>query len=160
MCIMCDGASHDDLLFALHGHVLRRGWALQAVMGPSPERPGFVYSIGLTAGFDHPELVVVGFDTGLGGSVINEVGEMIRSGRRFAVGEVAQLTGGTVTFGAVHPVHLERGLVASWVRYYGSLGQIPPLDVLQVILPPLSCSCGETHEIPRLADPSDHMGLV
>ncbi|MCD9624241.1 DUF4262 domain-containing protein [Rhabdothermincola salaria] len=160
MCIMCEGASHDDVLFNLHGHVLRHGWVLQAVWGEPPDRPGFVYSIGLSAGFDHPELVVVGYDTRVGGAVINELGESVRLGRRFQAGDHADLEGGRVTFGTVHPVHLERGLVASWVNYYGSLGELPPVEFLQVILPPLPCSCGESHTTPLLAEPSDSVGLA
>lgn len=155
MCIMCEGASHDDVLFNLHGHVLRRGWALQAVFGKPPDGPGWVYSIGLAATFDHPELVFVGMDLEVGASVINELGELIRSGSQFDDGDEVELPGGTVTFAEIHPVHIERGLVASWVNYYGSLGRgLPPVCFLQVVLPERGCSCGEVHVTPLLADPS------
>ena len=61
MCIMCDGASRDEVLFSLHGRVQRNGWALQIVASTGPPGLGWVYTIGLAA-FDHPELVVVGLE--------------------------------------------------------------------------------------------------
>jgi hypothetical protein len=155
MCSICDGASHDDVLAFIHHHVRVHGWALQGVIDEPPDQPGWTYSIGLALSFGHPELVVVGGGMEVGGSVINDLGERIRRGRRFRVGDEVAFPPGPVTFAPVHPIHLERGLMASWQRYTElDRRPVPPLDALQVVLPELECSCGVVHETPLLADPA------
>jgi hypothetical protein len=155
MCSICDGARHDDVLFDLHRDVTTHGWALQGVSGSPPHELDWVYSIGLV-GFEHPELIVAGAGMiELGAVVLHALGERIRGGSRFDAGDEVPFPPGPVTFGSVHPAHIERGLVASWVNYYGSLGgELPPVDFLQVILPERRCSCAFSHEAPLLSDPS------
>ena len=81
MCMMCDGASRDEMLFSLHAKVLHHGWALQGVGGDG-ERADWMYTRGLSSGFAHPELVMVGGRIEDSGRVLNEIGELVRSGRR------------------------------------------------------------------------------
>ena len=59
MCIMCEGASRDEVLFDIHGAIELHGFFMQGVE-PDPPHPGWAYTIGLSDGFGHPEFVVVG----------------------------------------------------------------------------------------------------
>lgn len=57
MCIMCDGASLDEVRFGIHGIIDRYGWYIQGVEAP-PGGRSWAYTIGLSAAFDHPELII------------------------------------------------------------------------------------------------------
>lgn len=59
MCMMCNGASLDDVRFHIHSLIKRVGWAVVPVQGDRPST-SWAYTIGLTTRFDHPELAVVG----------------------------------------------------------------------------------------------------
>ncbi len=48
-----------------------------------PNSPGWAYSIGLFHTFNHPDIVVFGLDHDLMHSIINSVGDDVRSGKRF-----------------------------------------------------------------------------
>ena len=156
---MCEGASLDEVLFGIHHKVTTRGWALQAVGGDPPDGADWVYTIGLS-GFDHPELLVVGEGVvKVAGVVLNDLGERIRAGDRFDVGDEVPFPSGPVTFGLVHSAHIARGLVAMWPNYYGRVGgELPPVEFLQVVLPDIECSCGRVHGTPLLSDPSVRVG--
>jgi hypothetical protein len=130
MCLMCEGNDRDDVLFHLDARIARFGWVCQAVTGHRPPALDWVYTIGLAGGFQHPELVVLG-DVESGSRALNELGEKIRSGRRFTAGDRIRLSSGGVTLGRVHPDHVAGGLVAMWADYYGSIGPpFPEPDVL------------------------------
>jgi len=159
MCIMCEGASRDEALFDLHAAVTRHGWGLQAVEGHDPPDLDWVYSVGLAGGFGHPELVVMSGQVQQDARLLNELGEMVRSGRRFEVGDAVPLSGGLVGIGAVHPVHIANGLVAVWQEYYEALGPpVPALRALQVVLPDGGACHHHQVSVPLLVDPT--AGLV
>ena len=42
MCMLCDGASRDEVMFDVHTRVLTFGWALEAVGGDG-ERADWIY---------------------------------------------------------------------------------------------------------------------
>jgi hypothetical protein len=134
MCMMCNGASRDEVRFHLHGTISRHGWAIFGV--GDHETTGWLYTIGLVAGFNHPELVVVGQEPALAAAVLNHLGERVRRGERFdvadrtAVGDESE-----VGLRHVHPVQIELGLLNAWVDYYGALGPpYPEPQALQVVL--------------------------
>lgn len=136
MCIMCNGASLDEVRFDLHGRIERHGWAVQYVAEESIGR-SWAYTIGLAAGFDHPELVVVGLEPEPAGGLLNVLGDMIRDGTRFDAGHLTR----------VHPAHFVRGVFASWVDYYGALGRRPAAKALEVVPP------GRTPKLDRASSP-------
>ena len=145
MCILCDGATHDEALFDLHGRVLRHGWALQGVESGTGT-PGWIYTVGLSPRFGHAELVVVGGDLPRAAELLNGLGAAIASGARFTPGDRISTPLGDVDVDVVHPAHVERGLVAVCEEYSESLGlPLPELEVLQVV--PVEAVA------PRLRDP-------
>lgn len=74
--------------------IRRYGWALQAVLGDE-EGPPFVYTVGLS-GFDHPELVLFATSQATAAAVLNDLGELVRSGRVLRAGEAIELRNGRV----------------------------------------------------------------
>lgn len=76
--------------------IRRHGWALQAVLGDDTSPP-FVYTVGLS-GFAHAELILFATSQATAATVLNDLGELVRSGRRLRAGEQVRLRSG--------PVHL------------------------------------------------------
>jgi hypothetical protein len=75
--------------------IRRCGWALQAVLGDDEEGPPFAYTVGLS-GFDHPELVLFATSQATAAAVLNDLGELVRGGRRLAAGETIALRNGRI----------------------------------------------------------------
>ena len=108
---MCEGASLDECRFQIHGIIDRYGWFIHYVE-VKPVSRAWAYTIGLSAGFDHPELIVAGVRPETAAGTLNSLGEMIRAGERFTPGHCLVDPAGEHTHLAeVHPRHFERGSV-------------------------------------------------
>lgn len=70
------------------------GWALQAVLADE-ESPPFVYTVGLS-GWAHPELILFATSQATAAAVLNQLGELVRAGRRLAAGDAVRLSCGEV----------------------------------------------------------------
>ncbi len=138
-------------MFDVHAKVLRHGWALQAVGGEGV-RADWIYTVGLSSGFAHPELVMVGGYVDEVAPALNELGQLVRRGERFEPGDQVDLSRGRVTFEEVHPVHLSAGLVVICDEYHEALGG-PAMTqrVLQVVPRSGAFSAGEPPTL--LSDP-------
>jgi hypothetical protein len=66
------------------------GWHVVLIPGDA-ETPGWAFTIGLYANFDHPEIVVFGLPRHVAHPLLNEIGEQVKAGQRF---ESDQLSGG------------------------------------------------------------------
>ncbi len=71
---MSAGSAIDDA-------IRRVGWAVITIP-PHDEAPSFAYTVGLTATFRHPELMLVGFDPSGMRSLVNMAGGRVKSGIR------------------------------------------------------------------------------
>lgn len=130
MCCICDGWTPEEAHVDLVERMERFGWALQAVEACRP----WVYTVGLTERFGHPELVMAGVPISVAGHALNALGARIAEGERFRAGQkgiaVAEAQVGLVV---VHPVHLAAGLVGVWEDHYHRVPPRPALEVLQVV---------------------------
>ena len=131
MCCMCDGWTLDDAQADLHDRKQRFGWALQGVEGARP----WVYSIGLTERFGHPELVMAGVPVEAAGAMINAPGRRIKAGEDLVDGERVREGEIELEVGAVHSVHIANGLVGQWEEHYRRHPDVAPPDLalLQVM---------------------------
>jgi len=80
--------------------IRRHGWALQAVLGACDtdsdgESPPFVYTVGLS-GFAHAELILFATSQATAATVLNDLGEVVRAGRRLHAGEKVRVHSGEV----------------------------------------------------------------
>ena len=135
MCEMCEGRTRDQYLDRLRGLIRTHGWALQAVHGQG--RVGWVYTIGLTTGYGHPELLLIDTDVGRAARLLNGLGTAIRDGTVLVAGPTRAADGTELELVEVHPVHTCSDLLAMWHDVHGHLpdDDRPTLDVLQVRVP-------------------------
>lgn len=97
----------------------RHGWYVIKV-GAGAEAAAFAYSLGLFKTFGQPEVILFGLDLDTMHTLINDVGEAVRKGRRFAAGDSCDelLDGYTCTFRSVSPAHLRDNMTyTQW--FYG-----------------------------------------
>jgi hypothetical protein len=159
MCMMCDGADLDDVLFHIDGQVTRNGWALVPVDGGA-HRPSWIYTIGLTDQ-DHPELVMAGVDLDFSVAVLDYLADRVWCGERLDTRQhVRCVETFDVELADVHPAHVERGLINMWRVYYQALGPpVPEPWVRQVILPDDNCCAEHQGSQLRLDDAADMIGF-
>jgi hypothetical protein len=79
----------DEVLAKIRAEVEAHGW--QVVLFPAEgEAPAYGHTVGLSARFGHPELVIVGLDDGADGGLMHDVleaaAEMVAEGHRLAPG--------------------------------------------------------------------------
>lgn len=74
--------SDKKLLSDINTH----GWHVLKIMGDD-NGPGFCYSVGLFKTFKHPEILIIGLKLDLAHTLINNIGEDIRTGKNFLSGQ-------------------------------------------------------------------------
>ncbi|MEF2277677.1 DUF4262 domain-containing protein [Deinococcus sp. YIM 134068] len=66
--------------------IRRHGWHVIKVPADE-EGPGFAFTLGLYARFDHPEVIIFGLDLDLMQQILNGIGDDVKAGeRRYAAG--------------------------------------------------------------------------
>ncbi len=76
----CEGPDDEKLI----ADVKEYGWYVLKILEKNGV-PGWAFSVGLFENFNHPEIIVFGFDENLSHSVIDTIGEAVRAGKRFVV---------------------------------------------------------------------------
>lgn len=66
--------------------ISRHGWMVQGV-GAGEDSPGFHYTVGLTLE-RHPEIITFGLPYQMGGTILNSVADLLRSGKRIEHGSI------------------------------------------------------------------------
>ncbi len=79
---MNEPVPRDDDDRKVLSYIRSHGWHMVGVESDE-EGPGSAYSVGLLRTFGHPEILVVGLDTPVLFGMINQIGELIRTGKRF-----------------------------------------------------------------------------
>lgn len=134
MCEICDGTTWGEVLLRKHLAIEDKGWTYAAVEGAAGGSC-WTHTVGLTTSFNHPELVVTGVIPEEAAALLEVLCLRIKDGDRLAPGTDESIDGTIVQLLDVHPAQREPAL-ASWVRYYESLGgPRPPLRALQVVVP-------------------------
>jgi hypothetical protein len=110
----CTGSDDQRLL----DNIAEYGWHVIMVLDQD-DSPGWAYSIGLHHSFNHPEIIVFGLELDLMQSIIDNVGEAVRSGNKFEIGKTYPdlIEDYSCTFNTVKPVWYDEFLCfATW--YY------------------------------------------
>jgi hypothetical protein len=143
MWYLSDGTSSDDHRITEQRAEITRciegvGWAVQPVEAPPPML-SWAHTIGLTATFGHPELLVVGAPVDEARIVLHALARGVCEGTVLRPGHAAFVIDLAYDVGLVdiHPEHLAGGLVAAWFDYYDALERPrpAPFGVLQVVIP-------------------------
>jgi Domain of unknown function (DUF4262) len=160
MCMMCDGYCEDEI----HDHydelIARFGWMVLSVGGGSLARPPWSYTIGLSRGFDHPELVVVGLPYRRAHAMLNGLSTQVAAGDQFAAGHTISDGEGRLEarIVEVHPLIWEGPLFVAWLDYYESRGLAPDQRALQASLEPHLAGPATRRWQPCLDDPECRVG--
>jgi Domain of unknown function (DUF4262) len=95
------------------------------------ELPPFSYSVGIQRSSGAPELIVIGLKRPLGHFIVNEYNRRVRTGERFAAGQIASgfIEGFNCHFRPVHSSHHRAYLGWDVWLYHGEL------QVLQLVYP-------------------------
>jgi hypothetical protein len=155
MCIMCEGASRDEVLFDIHGAIERHGFFMQGVEADLLH-PGWTYTIGLSDGYGHPEFVVMGPPMTEAARILDGLARTVMAGTdRYRAGETTSLPHGkSGELVQVKQQHFRRGLLAMWDDYYAGLGRRVPRRALQVVeIDKRYCKCHQPKTL-RLDDPT------
>lgn len=110
MCMMCAGASHDDVVHHYVNVIEHHGWAITGVTGAVP----WAYTVGLRWYLDHPELIVVGIHPNDVAGTIHRVVDEIEDGAVLSPGSTLHVLGGELDFGRVHHQNLMGEWFAQW----------------------------------------------
>jgi hypothetical protein len=113
------------------GWVEEFGWA---VIGIEEDElgPAYAYSVGLWRGLLHPEIVVVGLVSEAAHQLINDVGDAIKAGKRFELGEEYDglVPGYKVAFVEVHPSN-----IGAYLGYACWFNREPDFPAYQCVWP-------------------------
>lgn len=98
--------------------IQKYGWAVVRVE-ESQDEPGFAYSVGLYANWEHPEIIVFGLPLDIIQEIVNTIGDQVRHGARFLADSTsaAVLEGYECAFRKVSPAAYDR-YMGTAVRFY------------------------------------------
>ena len=86
---MCDGYSEEEIHAQCDQLIAEYGWVVQQIGGGGIDEPPWSYTMGLSHGFDHPELVVVGLPPQRAIVLLNDLGRRVGNGGLFVPGTLA-----------------------------------------------------------------------
>lgn len=132
---MSERTQNDDWVAETRATIEHHGWMIQWVFG---ESHAWAYTVGLSEGFHHPELVLADVCCPrCAGSILNSIGELVRGGHRFDHGDLlADPSGRILRLCEVHRDNFETGVFAVWTGYHRSLGAPYPEErALEVVYP-------------------------
>ncbi len=135
MCFICDGGTPDEYMRLIESHIDQYDWHVAGVEASEPYL-SWMYTIGLSEKFGHPELVVNGLCCmECGHMTLNGVGTLVAEGARFeAGGEAREPDGpGRSRIGAVHPHYWRTNMFNLWLDYYDGKPWAPAPRALHVI---------------------------
>lgn len=81
------GSDKGSIASKISFDIEKYGWHIVR-MRHNLNRPAFAYSIGFTEKFSHPEVFIVGVELSRCETVLNRIGQLIRSGLRFESGHL------------------------------------------------------------------------
>lgn len=122
----------DPIQQRIEADVASHGWHVMEVAGGGVDRPTLAYTIGLTAAFGHPEVVILGLGLDDMRWILNHLGEQVRGGRAFsAQDEVGGLIEGHSCKLATVDAKWYEELLGQALEYYRS----PEFAALQCLWP-------------------------
>jgi len=71
----------DDYIKCGRKIVRQHGWMVQGVL-PDAQQASYSYTVGLSIGYGHPEIFMVGFDPELARQLLNVAGRRVKGGAR------------------------------------------------------------------------------
>jgi len=135
--------------------IASHGWAVVAVE-PSRHDDGWAYTVGLSEGFGHPEIIVRGASPPMALDLVDQIAELVSAGHQFTPGDTIDLDGPVIARVGLIDVdlsHVPGGRFDAWFSYYARIGHAPPFSALQVLLPDGQHCCHHQVAVGRLDVP-------
>lgn len=132
---MSERTQNGDWVAETRATIEHHGWMIQGVFG---DAHAWAYTVGLSKGFNHPELVLSDICCSrCACAVLNSIGELVRGGRHFDQGDLlADRSGQILRLCEVHRGNFDTGVFAVWTGYHRSLGPPYPEErALEVVFP-------------------------
>jgi len=106
----------------------QHGWFVNRI-AEDADGPAFAYSFGLYEEFGHPEIIIFGLPEGTMQQLINDVGRRVRSGVRYATGDVSSelIENYTCAFRAVNPLQYRNTF--TWTVWFYERESFPALQL-------------------------------
>lgn len=148
MCLKCDGYSEEEIARGVELIIATSGWMVQGVEGSDGPNAhdGFAYTIGATASYGLPELVIMDMEAAAAHEILNWAVEHLRDG-----GSFNDFATYNIEWTPVHDDLLDSGLFGSYTRHYGKAPA--PGGVVQ-LFPPDFARCAPCSRV-RGTDLSD-----
>ncbi len=127
MCDLCDGMSLEEVIEREQRLLAEYGWLIQMVEAEEPGR-SWAYTVGLTANFGKPDLLVRNAEAMPAGRMVSEVGQMVAEGDGLDEAELAER--GWFLF-EVDPDTLDPHQVGEWEKLAGR--PVGPGDFLEIV---------------------------
>lgn len=136
MCLLCEGWTVEQVTERYISMIEQDGYVMIGFEAPTP----WVYTIGLSWRFDHPELIVSNPVMDKASDLVAHAADAVVEGQRFDEDSVfVTPCGGLAYFGAVHPGNLSDEWFTWWGRVADAACQPPkPAAALQGIH---ACEC-------------------
>ena len=131
----CNCAPIEEVVANIDRRIGDGYWSLIAVEGTASQPP-WVYTVGLTERFDHPELIVTASCSSCGGALLNELAARIKAGERLPVPTVEPIfvRGEPVHVRPVHRLQWHHGWFNMWLNYYAEKPWDPPRrEAVQIV---------------------------
>lgn len=114
--------SVEDFVAGVRVHVGETGWAVGHWVAERPARRPVAYTIGLWERFNHPEVLMCGFEPLLMQRLLNDIGARVRAGERFEPGRSygRVIRRYDVAFRGVHPDYAADHFAGALLYYEGA----------------------------------------
>jgi hypothetical protein len=139
MCVLCDGRQLEELTLDLLEEIDRVGWSIVGVEGRAG-RASWLYTVGLSPTFDHPELVIVDVAPRTSELLLNGLARFVAEGGELDSGQIFDVDDDQFSIRWVHPRHFQLGTFALWTAAIEPAFVDPPRRAALQIVPPARMS--------------------
>ena len=123
MCMICDGATHEEVLTETDERIGRFGFTMVGIE-PNPDHPPWLYTIGLVERHNHPELCVLGMPEHAGFRLLDAVSRWVLGGERLAPGRDVIVGGVRYHVDDLDDRVVAGDMLAQWHDYYRWRGDL------------------------------------
>lgn len=134
MCFICEGSTYEELFNKAHRRIRHFGFTMLGVEG-SPDQPSWIYTVGLTDRYLHPELAVQGEEPNVSFALLGPLAKRVVEGEVFRPGDHVHVDGFCFHFEPVDSRVWEGDLFNQWTWYYEWLREddLPARSALELV---------------------------
>jgi hypothetical protein len=133
MCSICEGQTYEELLRQTDRRINHFGFTMLGI-GPGADQPSWIYTVGLTDRYRHPELAVLGEEPDVSFLLLGILAQRVIEGERFSAGEHIHVDEFCFHFEPVDARIWHGDLFNQWHWYYDWRGTgVPAMAALELV---------------------------